>query len=164
MLRKLKAYFDKRAAAPAHLPAEPADPDDPDDDLKSLTDPPDVLLISVIGMDPAARDRMLDWMVEDCAAKGKTPVFITDDLDLSPWIERQLLIEHLPSIERQASLAPDLDWDLYLNRRLSQLKRKWRAAGIADLGQKLDQISRLGPSGAKNPPTSPAAAPIERQG
>ncbi len=127
------------------------------------TSQPDFILISVIGMDPSARDRMLDWMVEDCAAKGKTPVFITDDLDLSPWIERRLLIEHLPSIERQIDLAPDLDWDLYLNRRLAQLKRKWRVANIADLGQKLATIRGLGKTSvtlARNPPVTP----LERRG
>lgn len=104
------------------------------------------ILISVIGMKETARDQMLDWMVDDCRAKGKTPVFITDNLDLSPWIERQLLVEHLPSLERQTRLAPDLDWDLYLNRRLTQIMRKWQTADITDLGQKLDRIRQLLPA------------------
>ncbi len=119
-------------------------PIDSEDGMLPRASQPDFLLISVIGMAPETRDPMLDWMVEDCAAKGKTPVFITDDLDLSPWIERQLLVEHLPSIEKQADLAPDLDWDLYLNRRLLLLKMKWRSADIADLGQQLHKISSLG--------------------
>ncbi|MGI9492909.1 MAG: hypothetical protein ACR2QF_10975 [Geminicoccaceae bacterium] len=121
-------------------------PPESEDGMLPRASQPDFLLISVIGMAPEARDPMLDWMVEDCAAKGKTPVFITDDLDLSPWIERQLLVEHLPSIEKQAAVAPDLDWDLYLNRRLLQLKLKWRSADIADLGQQLQRISSLGPA------------------
>ncbi|MGI9450750.1 MAG: glycosyltransferase family 2 protein [Geminicoccaceae bacterium] len=138
-------------------------PPESEDGMLPRASQPDFLLISVIGMAPEARDPMLDWMVEDCAAKGKTPVFITEDLDLSPWIERQLLVEHLPSIEKQANLAPDLDWDLYLNRRLLQLKLKWRSANIADLGQQLHRISSLGPA---DPGSARDATvePIEQQG
>lgn len=102
-----------------------------------------VMLISVIGMEATARDQMLDWMVEDCQAQGKTPVFIIDSLDLTPWIERRLLIEHLPSLTHQTGLAPDLDWDLYLKRRLLQIKRKWRSGEIADLGGKLGEIDKI---------------------
>ena len=138
-------------------------PIDGDDGMLPRASQPDFLLISVIGMAPEARDAMLEWMVEDCAAKGKTPVFITDDLDLSPWIERQLLVEHLPSIERQANLAPDLDWDLYLNRRLLQLKMKWRSADIADLGQQLHRISLLG-TNHQAPARDAPVEPIKKQG
>ena len=138
-------------------------PLDSDNGMLPRASQPDFLLISVMGMAPETRDQMLEWIVEDCAAKGKTPVFITDDLDLSPWIERQLLVEHLPSIEKQASLAPDLDWDLYLNRRLLQLKMKWRSADIADLSQQLDRISSLGPAN-QEAAGGAAVEPIEQQG
>ena len=102
---------------------------------------PDAVLISVIGMAEAERDRMLDWMPADCAANAKLPVFVTDDLDLHPWLSRELLVEHLPSMARQKALAPDLDWDLYLKRRLDFLKRKWRVDHIMDLGKSLDRLS-----------------------
>jgi hypothetical protein len=164
--RKAVALFERLSTRASKGEAAKAFPPPPasDDGMLPRASPHDVLLISVIGMAPAARDQMVDWMVEDCAAKGKTPVFITDDLDLAPWFERRLLVEHLPSLERQASLAPDLDWDLYLNRRLAQFKRKWRTADIVDLGQKLGEIGRLGPSDLNPSTPGPAAEPIERQG
>jgi hypothetical protein len=102
---------------------------------------PAVMLISIIGLGEAERDNMLDWMVEDCAASGKVPVFIVDDLDLAPWLSRELVVEHLPSMKRQRKVAPDLDWDLYLKRRLDFLKRKWSVEHIVDLGRSLDQLT-----------------------
>lgn len=113
-------------------------------DEKAVIEPesPDVMLISVIGLEASKRERMLDWMIEDCSKNGKVPVFLTDDLDLSPWLKRELVVEHLPSMERQSTMAPDLDWDLYLKRRLDFLKRKWRVGHIVDLGQSLDQLGQ----------------------
>lgn len=160
MFKAIKAFWTGDKPADRSLLPPPPEGEDGSAPKASRAD---FILISVIGMEPTARDQMLDWMVEDCNAKGKTPVFITDDLDLTPWIERRLLIEHLPSLERQANLAPDLGWDLYLNRRLDQIKRKWRSADIADLGQKLDEIKKLG-SGDKIPAQPAAVEPIERQG
>jgi len=157
LFERLRAKADdRRVEDPFSMPIES------EDGMLPRASQPDFLLISVIGMAPDARDPMLEWMVEDCAAKGKTPVFITDDLDLSPWIERQLLVEHLPSIENQADLAPDLDWDLYLNRRLLQLKMKWRSADIADLGQQLQRITALGKAGQITK-QSTMIEPIEQQ-
>ena len=111
-------------------------------DMVPLDEPqsPQVILISVIGLSAAERDHMLDWMIEDCQTSGKVPVFVTDDLDLHPWLTRELMVEHLPSMERQGKIAPDLDWDLYLKRRLDFLRRKWRVDRVVDLGQALNGL------------------------
>ena len=132
-----------RPAAPVAAIESPATAEDKSSGPKR----PVVMLISVIGLGEAERDTMLDWMVDDCAASGKVPVFIVDDLDLTPWLSRDLVVEHLPSMGRQRKMAPDLDWDLYLKRRLDFLKRKWSVEHIVDLGRSLDQLTgtSLGP-------------------
>lgn len=143
--------------------SEPPMPLSNDETISPKTSQTNIVLISVIGMENAARDQMLDWMVEDCKASGKIPVFITDDLDLTPWIERQLLIEHLPSLAQQTNLAPDLDWDLYVKRRLSQIKRKWQTGDITDLGGKLGEVDKPGRNQAMAE-DDVAAQPIGRRG
>ncbi len=92
------------------------------------------VLISLIGLPRAQIDRLLDGLVEDCRADGKTPIFIVDEADLAVSLSKTQLVEHLPSARNRDAFAPDLDWDLYLERRLRQIKEKWRSAHVVALG------------------------------
>jgi len=142
-LEQLKALLRQSPNQPETAPSKPTGDSATMSDATSRTDEPDcpdVLLISVIGVDASERDRMLDWMIEDCETSGKLPIFMTDDLDLHPWLSRGLMVEHLPSMSRQEKTAPDLDWDLYLQRRLAFLKRKWQVDHIVDLGRSLNRL------------------------
>ena len=145
------------------------------------------VLISVIGLPRAQLDRILDGLIEDCAAEGKTPVLITDEVDLAVTLSQRLLVEHLPSARSRDAFAHDLDWDLYLARRLRQIQEKWRAGRVVALGLPPDAViagrsrepdpdpssatetsaasparSTGGPY-ASRPPQSPPTAPQERR-
>ncbi len=98
------------------------------------------VLISVIGLPRAQLDRILDGLIEDCAAEGKTPVLITDEADLAVTLSQRLLVEHLPSARSRDAFAPDLDWDLYLARRLRQIQEKWRCGRVVAMGLPLDAV------------------------
>ncbi|MGI9437046.1 MAG: glycosyltransferase [Geminicoccaceae bacterium] len=98
------------------------------------------LLISLIGLPRPQLDRILDGLVEDCVADGKSPVFITDEADLAVTLSQKHLVEHLPSPRSRDAFAPDLDWDLYLDRRLRQIREKWHAHHVVALGLPIDAI------------------------
>ena len=92
------------------------------------------MLISLIGLPRVQVDKLLEGLVEDCQADGKVPVFIVDEVDLAVDLGQRQLVEHLPCRRNRDAFAPDLDWDLYLDRRLRQIKEKWRCARIVALG------------------------------
>lgn len=102
---------------------------------------PQYTLISLIGLPRAQLDRLLDNLVEDCAANGRTPVFVTDEVDLAVSLSQTQLVEHIPSAGSRDAFAPDLDWDLYIERRLKQIQEKWRAAHVIALGLPLDAVT-----------------------
>ncbi len=101
---------------------------------------PRCVLVSLIGMPRRQIDQVLDDLIDDSKAEGTTPVFITDEVELAVEIGRQALVEHLPSVRNREAAAPDLDWDLYLKRRLRQIQEKWRCSKIIVLGLPLDHV------------------------
>ena len=101
------------------------------------------VLVSLIGVPRPQLDPMLVGIAEDCAAEGKIPVLIVDAVDLAVRLSRDFLVEHLPSAGSRDVLAPDLEWDRYLDRRLRQIKEKWSSGHVIALGLPLD-----GPGGS----------------
>lgn len=110
------------------------------------------LLISVIGLPRPQIDRIMEGLAEECAAEGKIPVLLVDDIDLAVSLSQTYLIEHVPGVGSRDALAPDLDWDLYIDRRLRQIKEKWASGHIVSLGLPLEVL--VGGAGASVPPAS----------
>ena len=109
--------------------------------LKSLYQTSDYALISLIGLPHEQVDRVLDGLIEDALSEAKTPVFIVDETDLATEIGEVALIEHLPNARCRDALSPDLDWDLYIARRLLQLQKKWRCAKIITFGLPIEALT-----------------------
>ena len=101
---------------------------------------PSYVLISLIGFPRAQISRVLDHLIEDALSEGETPVFIVDEIDLATEIGTMALVEHLPNVRCQDALSPDLDWDLYLSRRLLQLQKKWRCSKIIAFGLPVEAL------------------------
>lgn len=98
------------------------------------------MLISLIGLPRAQTDHLLDGLVEDCRAEGRTPVFIVDESDLAVSLGQRHLVEHLPCARSRDAFSPGLDWDLYLDRRIRQIKEKWHCAHIVTLGLSMESF------------------------
>jgi hypothetical protein len=95
-----------------------------------------VLMAVVIGLDAAALERTLAMVHAGSGrAEGAALIlFLTDGADFEPFRSRGLLFEYLPPAPLRERFAPDLDWDLYMRRRLARLRRKWSPARIVAFG------------------------------
>lgn len=99
------------------------------------------VLISLIALPRAQIGRVLDDLIKDSLSEGKTPVFMIDEIDLAVEIGKVALVEHLPNARCRDALSPNLDWDLYLSRRLLQLQQKWRSPRIVTFGLPLEALN-----------------------
>jgi hypothetical protein len=77
-----------------------------------------------------------------CRDRQLTPVLLTDHDGLELFRGRRMLFEYLPPAAVRHRFAPRMDWELYLQRRLALIRRKWRPARIIAFGPVAAQIAR----------------------
>lgn len=76
----------------------------------------------------------LDLIERQAAGRGMVPLVLTDDDDFLPFRGRRVIAEYLPSKAKLEAAAPGRPAELYLQRRLALLRRKWQPARIVALG------------------------------
>ena len=98
---------------------------------------PRILMAVVVGLDGDALERTLAAVSASSGhAEGLIATLcLTDCPRFEPFRRRGLLFEYVPGPRDQARFAPDLDWDLYILRRLARLRRKWNPIRIVAFGQ-----------------------------
>jgi hypothetical protein len=77
-----------------------------------------------------------------CRDRQLTPVLLTDHDGLELFRCRRMLFEYLPPAALRDRVAPAMDWDLYLQRRLALIRRKWQPARIIAFGPAAAQVAR----------------------
>lgn len=124
------------AAGPAAPPTPQAAPGDALVPGGRQARPARVLVAVVVGLDVAALERILAVVStrSDRAEGAVETLCLTDRADFELFRSRSLPFEYLPPAPLQERFAPDLDWDLYLLRRLARLRRKWNPVRIVAFG------------------------------
>lgn len=118
-----------------------------------------ILGITAFGLSDEQLTKVLDTVEADCQRRGAVPVFLTDNDSFELFRARGMVFEYLPPPELREKFAPDLPWDLYLQRRYALFQRKWRPSGIISFGKRLP-VDGEG-SGATGPPGAPPVPPPE---
>ena len=91
--------------------------------------------MAVFGLGPAELERVVDLVSGGLSPAGTVvPVFLTDSGAFEVFRARRAVFEYLPPPDQRARFAPDLDWDLYVLRRLVLLRRKWRPVRVIAFG------------------------------
>lgn len=93
-----------------------------------------VVMVVVFDLGPAELGTIVEVVDEQSAAAGVVPIFLTDSDDFQPFRSRRVPFEYLPPPSHGARFAPDLDWELYRQRRLALLRRKWQPGRIVAFG------------------------------
>ena len=88
----------------------------------------------VVGLEPEALGRVLDLLRASSARQDLEPVLLTDCDAFELFRDRGLVFEYLPAPAQRERFAPELDWDLYLLRRLALIRRKWQPVRIITFG------------------------------
>lgn len=138
-LARLRALSARLAAAPAARPSpapvsSPAAPPA----SKGTAAGGGVVVVTVLGLDGEALEKVLDLVQAECRALGRKPVLVTDGFDLAPFRRRRLIVEQVPDAEAMAVLAPDLPWTLYRERLFGLLGRRWRPTASVSFGRRPD--------------------------
>jgi len=121
-------------AGPAEAPLVPWFRDGP---------PRPVLAAVVLGLGEAAIGHVLEVVEAHCRERRQIPLILTDDDGFQVFRGRRLVVEFLPPEAERGRAAPDLDWTLYLQRRLALIRRKWQPVRIVAFGQTAAEVLRL---------------------
>lgn len=131
-----------RQPAAARRPGVPAPPSSTEDAgmpalVPWMRDGPGspILCVVLAGLQAGGRERALELVERQCRQRGMTPLIITDDDDFLPFRGRRMVVEYLPARAALEAAAPGRPAEVYLQRRLALLRRKWRPARIIALGE-----------------------------
>ncbi len=101
--------------------------------LPATDEPQHIVLASVLELSGVRRKRAITATLAG-KASGENVVFVTDDLDFSPFVKQRLYYEYLPPLGQQALHAHHGPWDQYLVKRLRILIDKWAPVRILSPG------------------------------
>lgn len=102
-----------------------------------------VMAVVVHGLAPGERENVLDLVTRQGSALGLLPLVLTDDDDFAPLRSRSLIFEYLPPPAVRERFAPGLEWELYLQRRLALIRRKWRPVRVIAFGRRSAELVQL---------------------
>ena len=93
-----------------------------------------VVAILLFGLTRNEVEQLLPIIERDCSAKGVSPLCLIDIDAFELLRSRGLIFEYLPSSGDQDQFDPTLNWDLYTQRRLSLIRRKWDPVRLVAFG------------------------------
>ena len=102
-----------------------------------------VMAVVACGLAPEERAGVLDVVARQGAGGDVVPLVLTDDDDFLPLRSRALLFEYLPPPSVRERFAPALEWELYLQRRLALIRRKWRPVRVIAFGRASADLVQL---------------------
>lgn len=105
--------------------------------------PKAVLAVVAFGMDENELRNLLPVIERDSSKSGMMPLILTDNDAFEVLRERNMIFEYLPPAEDRNRFSRQLNWDLYLQRRLSIIRKKWQPTRVIALGQMAAETLRL---------------------
>lgn len=94
-----------------------------------------VVVALMFGLDRDAVKKLLPLVQRDCASRGLTPLYLVDTDAFELFRERGLIFEYLPPADDQTGFDASLQWDLYVQRRLALIRKKWSPSRIISFGE-----------------------------
>lgn len=94
-----------------------------------------IVIVVALGLDQNEVARLLQIVETDCSSRGLTPLFLVDIDSFEVFRERGLFFEYLPPIDDRTRFDPSVHWNLYLQRRLAIIRRKWEPVRIVSFGE-----------------------------
>ena len=108
-----------------------------------------IVAFTVFGLPRERLEKVLDTVEKYCRKRDTVPVILTDSDCFDVFRARNLAFEYLPPPETRERFAPDLQWQLYFQRRLTVFRSKWRPAGIVSFGTKVPGMEDIAVSDAE---------------
>jgi len=122
--------------------------------------PPLPILCAVVAGLPSARiEAVLELVERQCRERRMTPLLLTSDDASEAFRGRRLVVEVLPTLASLRSTVPDRPAELYLQRRLALIRRKWQPVRIVAFGPAAAELVRLWQDSPFEDQPVPAVAP-----
>ena len=104
--------------------------------------PRPMLGVAIFGLAIADLDGVLQIVDNYSRQHGFEPLLLTDCDAFEHFRARRLVFEYLPLSGREV-LGHELDWQLYTQRRLALIRRKWQPVRIISFGRKAVEVVEL---------------------
>jgi hypothetical protein len=105
--------------------------------------PKDVFAVVVFGLSETEIERVLEVVERYAAEHDAAPLLLTDNDSFQLFRNRRVVFEFLPPRSEQHRLAPELDWQLFMLRRLALIRRKWRPVRVVPFGRRAAEVVQL---------------------
>jgi hypothetical protein len=105
--------------------------------------PKDIFAVVVFGLAEAEIERVLEAVERYCAEHDAAPLLLTDNDSFQLFRNRRVVFEFLPPRSEQQRVAPELDWQLFMLRRLALIRRKWRPVRVVPFGRRAAEVVQL---------------------
>jgi len=99
--------------------------------------------ILLLGLSKDEIERLLPLVERDCSSRAMAPVCIVDIDTFELFRRRGLTFEYLPPADDRKRFDPSLHWDLYMQRRLALIRRKWDPVRVISFGETATRILTL---------------------
>ena len=102
-----------------------------------------VVAVLLFGLTRNEIEQILPTIQRDCSAKRMVPLCLIDMDAFELMRERGLIFEYLPSADDRDRFDSALNWDLYIQRRLALIRRKWAPVRLIAFGAPAMKILTL---------------------
>lgn len=93
-----------------------------------------LIAILMMGLEREEIERLLPIVERDCTSRAMAPLCLVD-IDAFELLRRRgLTFEYLPPADDRDRFDASLHWDLYIQRRLAVIRRKWDPVRVVAFG------------------------------
>ncbi len=137
--QRLTGLLPQRPAAKEPAPTKPSAPATKAPAPARKRAPPRHVLVTVLGLEGEALERVLVIAETRCAARWARPILVTDGHDFAPFRRRKLTVEQVVDAETRLLSRPDLPWRTYRRRQYALLVARWRPIAVISFGRSPDE-------------------------
>jgi hypothetical protein len=101
-----------------------------------------MLGVAIFGLAAPELNGVLQIVDDYSRQHGFEPLLLTDSDAFEHFRARRLVFEYLPPADSEM-LGPELDWQLYTQRRLALIRRKWQPVRVISFGRKAAEVVEL---------------------
>jgi hypothetical protein len=105
--------------------------------------PRPVVVVLLLGLEATELDQLLQSVEKQCASQGAMPLCVVDCDAFEHLRSRSLAFEYVPPAADRDRFDSTLHWDLYLQRRLALIRRKWRPIRTIAFGKTASDVLAL---------------------
>ncbi len=115
----------------------------PSTEMKDSADTRAAVIVLMLGLADDEIEGLLETVEKGCASQGTRPVCVIDSDSFELLRSRSMMFEFLPPAADRLRFDASLHWDLYIQRKLALIRRKWRPVRTVAFGTTAMEVLAL---------------------